>query len=101
MASLSVCVRQAGLVPDGYVHPAGRTDRLTVKVYTHSFWRSSSAISSPAIADAQHAADGHGVRPNAIVVTHDENAVSFVDFKWFCHTMKWEGLAEKPSPGLD
>lgn len=55
---------------------------------------------SPTVADDQHAADGHGVRPDAIVVTHDENAVSFVDFKWFCHTMKWEGLAEKPFPRI-
>lgn len=81
------------------IQPGGQTvSRLK---YTLTLWRSSSAISPPAIADAQHAADGHGVRPDAIVVTHDENAVCLVDFKWFCHTMKWKGLAEKPFPGLD
>ena len=67
------------------IQPGGQTvSRLK---HPLTLWRSSSAISPTAIADFQHAADG--------------NAVSFVDFKWFCHTMKWEGLAEKPFPGLD
>ena len=94
-----VCAKLALYLMDMSIQPGGQTvSRLK---HPLTLWRSSSAISPPAIADAQHAADGHGVRPNAIVVTHDENAVSFVDFKWFCHTMKWEGLAEKPFPGLD